>query len=202
MADSESTAGVSDAAQGQDARRLTAGIAVLTWKMYSTGVMFRMMEGMMEKRSVFLTPVEIHQLRQMVPPLRMDVDLLPAMLVAVQTLASVPGVRNVLRSWGSRENLVMLDGRQNQVGGQAAQPIGRDACTCDFGLWSLAVQIILRFLNQAIPLSEPAFLVEIGDIYRDAGVNSWAVDVMVHALYFIKRASWVWGLFPDGCSYV
>jgi hypothetical protein len=142
-------------------------------------------ERMREYGTVMLSQQDLDQLHQSVPSLDIDVDVMPVIL-------DVPGVKEVLRAWSNRLGVVVVSGSATRVRQPRVPPPIETAVVWDFGLWSLAVQVLQRFTNQRLPETDLEFLNNIGVIHRDAGMNAWAVEVMVHTLYFIQRASWAW----------
>jgi hypothetical protein len=146
---------------------------------------------MMVRGERTLSPQDITAIRQATPPLNLDIDPIPVMILTIQAMAHTPGVYNVLRTWSNRMGVVVAgDGgvprRVNSVLHYGSME--------DFGLWSLAIEFILLFIRQHLPVPEMEFLYSLRDIYRDAGVHAWAVEVVVHAIYFVLYASWGWEL--------
>jgi hypothetical protein len=52
----------------------------------------------------------------------------------------------------------------------------------------------MRFVNQQTPVQESQFMTEVQDIHTDASVDAWAVEIIIHTLYFVQSASWMWHL--------
>jgi hypothetical protein len=166
--------------------------AAPTWIKHSTGVLYLMIERMREYGTMMLSQEDLDGLHQSIPPLDIDVDVMPVMLLTLQTMLDVPGMRVILRTWSERLGLVMISGSAASVRRPRVPPPNETLVAWDFGLWSLAVQVLQRFTNQSLPGTDLDFLSDISDICRDAGMNAWAVEVMVLTLYFFQRASWSW----------
>lgn len=171
--------------------------AYSAWRSHSTGLLYLMMEQMMSAGSPCLSPRALDQLHQMTPPLGTNVDMIPVMLVTIHTVISTPGVREIMQTWNVRQRVVVpavqpTNGRRPGGPSPRGQPL-----EWDFGTWSLAVQVLLRFTNQSLPATEMDFLHLVRDIVVEAGMNGWTVEVIVHTLYFIQAANWAWETLFD-----
>jgi hypothetical protein len=172
-------------------RAIIAHIPAPFWRTHSTGVLFMLLNRMMVRGERVLASQDIADIRQATPPLGLNIDPIPAMLLSIQAMAHTPGVYDVLRMWSHRMG-VMVD---NDTGvPHRADALLPYPSVEDFGLWSIAVRIILLFMRQHLPVSEMDFLFSLHEIYRDAGVHAWAVEVVVHTIYFVLYASWGWKL--------
>jgi hypothetical protein len=166
--------------QGGTERRTTTMFAAPTWRTHSTGVLYLMVERMREYETVMLS-----QLHQSVPSLDIDVDVMPVMLMTMQTMLDMPGVKEVLRAWSNRLGMVVVSQSATRVRPPRVPPPNETPVAWDF-------------TNQRLPETYLDFLSSISDNYRDAGMNAWAVEVVVLTLYFIQRASWSWEVLFGG----
>jgi hypothetical protein len=74
-----------------------------------------MAELMRQYGSVMLSREDLDRLHGSVPPLDLDVDMMPVMLLTLQTMQDLPGMRVILRSGSERLGLVMINGPLSTV---------------------------------------------------------------------------------------
>jgi hypothetical protein len=177
--------------QGRTVRRVNTMFAAPSWRTHSTGVLYLMVEMMRQYGSVMLSQEDLERLHRSVPPMDPDVDVMPVMLLTLQTMQDEPGMKVILRAWSNRLGLMVIDGPAASVPTRLPPP-NETPMAWNFGIWSLAVQVVQSFANQNLPGTDVEFLRDISDICRDAGMNAWAVEVMALTLYFVQRSSWCW----------
>ena len=163
-----------------------------SWRSHSTGLLYLMVEKMMEVGTPSLAHRDVERLHQSVPPLGIERDVIPVMLLSIYTLTRTPNAREVLQTWNQRLGVVAVTRPETTTRRSGAPPSQDQPLPWNYDIWCLAVQVILRFTHQNLPATEMEFLGSIGDILREAAMNAWAVEVIVLSLYFIWRTNWAW----------
>lgn len=97
-----------------------------------------------------------------------DPRILNVFAVTIQTLACMNGSREQLYRWSLREgadfDIPIPHPPQNQP---PLQP-WNEGNLWSYGVWTLAMGVIIRFLNQPLPLPETVFLNSMGEFFSMA----------------------------------
>lgn len=175
--------------QAGGGRRATS---LTSWRSHTTGLLYLMVERMIEVGTATLCHRDLYHLHQSVPPLGFEGEVIPLMMLTIHTMKQMPNVGDVMKTWNQRLGVVTATSHQRTTRASGAPPRNGQPQAWDYDHWCLAVQVILRFLQQRLPAAEGEFLETIGDVMREAAMNSWAVEVIVLTAYFLWRTNWAW----------
>ena len=135
---------------------------------------------------------DLEEIRSWDPALQGELDVLPIFFAVLQTLGSTPDAKEILYGWASAKVREGNDGAGiDIVQGPRLKPWARRDLW-SFGLWSLTIEIVTRFLDHGLNCMEAEFLTGLGDLRQVANQDAWAIQIIVFALYRLRASPWFW----------
>lgn len=119
---------------------------------------------------------------------------IPLIFLTVQTLASTTcgSARTSFERWAiENENTIHLPPKGAPYNGPTLRPWDSPGLW-KFATWSLASDLVAKFLSREYTPVEWKFVASIGDLFRQSEAEPWALEVMVFTLFKVLNETWFW----------
>lgn len=125
--------------------------------------------------------------------LRDGVDLIPLVVVTIQTVATLPQNGNAIEKWREESGNSTILVAPLRASERRLRPWD-DGHIWNFRAWILAMEISHRFFAQKPQTLEEVFLASLTDLIDPLSKEWWKVEVITLTLHTLKRAAWFWPL--------
>lgn len=164
------------------------------------GLVSLVMKRCYHKMSLEFNETDLQILQALVCGIPGSTKVFTTVMATIQALICTPSVGRSFLNWAEASNrVVVLPPNSAPCGAGAFHPWKPEALW-DFRVWSLATQVINKFLSIASLPSESEFVYTLRDLYRQTPGSRMEVDAIVATLFMIRDASWLWPLLMAFCE--
>ena len=167
------------------------------WKIQLATLLFLMFQYFKKNGRIEVSPKELRKMEPLVPIPLLMMRPVQMVLRTVHIVIVTPGVHTVFQEWIRRNKGILLMEMAPSVPRDTRISEGFNAIWSS-GFFGLNLKVFNCFMEQEIPKKEAEFRASLDDIGMLAGHESWALDVIIEVLYFLKSSQWTWSiLFND-----
>lgn len=144
------------------------------------------------KGHVELDRAGIQEIKDVDQALAGETDAISVVLLALQTLASTPDAADIFMGWAKKEEKEEEVRMDNGIvlGPRLVPWKRRDLWS--FGLWSIATEVVTRFLDRGVNRTEQEFNQGLEDLRAIIKEDSWVIAIISFTLYRVRANTWFW----------
>jgi hypothetical protein len=162
------------------------------WRAKGCAFTFVLLRHFDERGHLSLEPTDLSMFYHQLPYGTDLRPIIPAFLCVLQSLAVTPRTDQIFAEWSRREER-FVPPRPTREAIQFPELCPWNMPTFwAMEMFSVAIQVVTKFLNQPVPVAEESFRMTLKHIDLIDVADNWWVEAMTYFLYKVWSDSWCW----------